>query len=335
MARYRKIDQKIWADEKFRSLSPIPPCGQGLWLYLLTGPSCTSIPGLYRAGPASLAEELGWPMKAFLEAFGEVLSQGIVEADWKARVIWIPNAFKFNVPESPNVVLSWRVAWEEIPECNLKAVAWERLRGFLEDFDKAFTKAFDKACRKPLAKAMAKAMANQEQEPEQEPKQEHKQEKGSASTSKEVSSEASPPTILSKKKKEKPPVGESGEEDYIEGKEATIFAAVSLPLNGGSERKIRLSEVEEWCRLYPAVDVNCEIGKMRGWCLGNSTRRKTVRGVDRFIHSWLARAQDAAGGSGLARGAMTGSSGRAARNQEAAETWLRAKEEQDARKRQG
>ncbi len=34
--RYRKIEVKTWSDTKFRSLSPIKPCGQGLWFYLLT-----------------------------------------------------------------------------------------------------------------------------------------------------------------------------------------------------------------------------------------------------------------------------------------------------------
>lgn len=37
MGRYRKIEVQMWGDEKFRSLSEIPPCAQGLWLYLLTG----------------------------------------------------------------------------------------------------------------------------------------------------------------------------------------------------------------------------------------------------------------------------------------------------------
>jgi len=34
--RYRKVEVRTWGDEKFRALSPIPPCGQGLWLFLIT-----------------------------------------------------------------------------------------------------------------------------------------------------------------------------------------------------------------------------------------------------------------------------------------------------------
>lgn len=165
MARYRKIDVRIWGDEKFSSLSRLEPSGQGLFLYLLTNPNTNSIPGLFRAGEAQLAEELGWPMEGFREAFGEASSKGIVKADWKARLIWIPNAFRYNKPESPNVVTSWSVSWDELPECGLKVIAYEALKAFAEGLGGGFAKAFDKACPKP--------MANQEQEQEQE--QEEKQ----------------------------------------------------------------------------------------------------------------------------------------------------------------
>ena len=37
---------------------------------------------------------------------------------------------------------------------------------------------------------------------------------------------------------------------------------------------------------------------MRGWCLANPTRRKTRRGVRRFINGWLAKVQDRGGTGG-------------------------------------
>jgi len=115
MSRYRKVEVKTYGDEKFRKLSPIPPCGQGLWLYLITGPHTTSLPGLFRAGRAALAEELGWSQEAFDKAFAEVFEQGMVKADWDNRVVWIPNAIKHNPPASPNVVTHWRAEWNLYP----------------------------------------------------------------------------------------------------------------------------------------------------------------------------------------------------------------------------
>ena len=107
MSLYRKIEVRMWGDYKFRKLSPLPPCGQGLWIYLLTGPHTGPIPGLFRVSQATLADELGWSVEAFQEAFGEAFREGMVEADWEAKVVWVPKAIHCNPPASPNVVTSW------------------------------------------------------------------------------------------------------------------------------------------------------------------------------------------------------------------------------------
>ena len=35
---YRKVKITMWDDPRFRALSPLPPSGQSLFIYLLTGP---------------------------------------------------------------------------------------------------------------------------------------------------------------------------------------------------------------------------------------------------------------------------------------------------------
>ncbi|ACR29166.1 MULTISPECIES: hypothetical protein [Burkholderia] len=173
-ARFRKIQVRMWGDEKFRELTPIPPCGAGLWVYLLTGPHTGPIPGIFRSGRAAMAEELDWDQEAFDEAFREVFQQGMAKADWKAKVVWIPKAIACNLPESPNVVKSWGSEWELIPECDLKREAYESLRANIcgrgEAFAKAFHETFDKPSPKPSGKPSPKAIGNQEQEQEQEKK---------------------------------------------------------------------------------------------------------------------------------------------------------------------
>src|SRR5690242_2146464 len=121
--RYRKIEVRMWMDERFRKLSRLQPCAQGLWLYLLTGPHTDIIPGLFRAGRAGLAEGLAWPLEQFDLAFEELLRLRMVQADWSAHVVWLPNAVKCNLPQSPNVVIAWGRAWRLIPECALKTKA--------------------------------------------------------------------------------------------------------------------------------------------------------------------------------------------------------------------
>jgi len=163
--RYRKIEVRMWGDGKFRTLSPLPPSGQGLWLHLLTGPQTGLIPGLFRVGRAAMAEELDWPLEAFDRAFEEVSRLGMAKADWRARVVWIPNAIKCNLPQSPNVVTSWASEWRVIPECVLKDEAYETIRSATYSVGEAFRKAFDKAFQKPSVKTMP----IQEQEQERKP----------------------------------------------------------------------------------------------------------------------------------------------------------------------
>jgi hypothetical protein len=166
--RYRKIEVRMWGDTKFRDLSPIPPCGQGLWIFLLTGPHTGPIPGLFRSGRAAMAEELNWELEAFDKAFTEAFQQGMVKADWKAKVVWVPKAILCNKPESPNVVTSWGAEWDLIPECDLKQEAFIALRGSIGALGEPYAKSFDKAFGKPSGKPSLKATFNQEQEQEQE-----------------------------------------------------------------------------------------------------------------------------------------------------------------------
>lgn len=170
--RYRKVEARTWGDEKFRALSPIPPCGQGLFLFLITGPFTGPIPGLFQAGRAAMAEALDWDQEAFDKAFREALAQGMVKADFKARVVWVPNAIKHNRPESPNVVRSWGAEFDLIPECDLKREAFEALKASVCALGEAFAKAFIEAFGKPSAKPSCKTIGNQEQEQEQEQKKE-------------------------------------------------------------------------------------------------------------------------------------------------------------------
>ncbi|GAB3390749.1 hypothetical protein [Lysobacter fragariae] len=183
--RYRKVEVRTWADEKFRALSPMPASGQSLWLFLMTGPHTSPIAGLFRAGRAGMAEELGWELEDFDKAFREVVEKGMVKADLKARLVWLPKALKHNKPESPNVVVSWRSELDVLPECDLKREAVSYIRAFVESLGPSYLIAFDeeKAPKKPDSKASpeasskaspkpsTKTMANQEQEQEQEQEQ--------------------------------------------------------------------------------------------------------------------------------------------------------------------
>ena len=73
MARYRKVDCRVWNDEKFRVLSDDAKL---VWLFLLTHPYMTPIGGM-RATIPGLASELGWTERRFRKAFQEAFRKGM------------------------------------------------------------------------------------------------------------------------------------------------------------------------------------------------------------------------------------------------------------------
>ena len=93
--------------------------------------------------------------------------------------------------------------------------------------------------------------------------------------------------------------------------------AVSLILNDKTEYWIFEDQIAEWMELFPAVDVMQELRKMRSWLDSNQSRRKTKRGILRFVNGWLSKEQD----KGWSRqgGGSTYDTGREARGDRTAE----------------
>lgn len=164
--RYRKIDVRVWFDDKFRSLSDD---GKLIWFYLLSNPNTTAIPGLYRLSAEAAAADLGWTLERWLKGFAEPFRKGMAKADWTAHVVYIPNAIRYNPPENPNVVKGWTTALDEIPDCPLKNEAMERVWQTLP-------KGFPKPFRKGLPNQEQEQEQDQEQEQEQKQEQEQEQE---------------------------------------------------------------------------------------------------------------------------------------------------------------
>ena len=67
---------------------------------------------------------------------------------------------------------------------------------------------------------------------------------------------------------------------------------IQLPLNDKSLYDITQIMIDEYAELYPNVDILSELRKMKGWLIANPTRRKTKRGIARFINSWISKEQD-------------------------------------------
>lgn len=70
---------------------------------------------------------------------------------------------------------------------------------------------------------------------------------------------------------------------------------ITLPLNTSEEYPFFEKDILEFSELYPAVDILQAMRGMKGWLMTNPTRRKTKRGIKRFVNSWLAKEQDRGG----------------------------------------
>jgi uncharacterized protein YdaU (DUF1376 family) len=49
--------------------------------------------------------------------------------------------------------------------------------------------------------------------------------------------------------------------------------------------------VKEWQSSFPSLDVIAELRKARQWCIDNPPKRKTAKGMRRFVGAWLGNAK--------------------------------------------
>lgn len=69
---------------------------------------------------------------------------------------------------------------------------------------------------------------------------------------------------------------------------------LEFPIVGpkGPTWRLRQTQVDEWAKIYPGIDVLQECRKAWGWCDSHPAQRKTAKGMPAFLNSWLSRAQD-------------------------------------------
>lgn len=72
-------------------------------------------------------------------------------------------------------------------------------------------------------------------------------------------------------------------------------SGILLPLNDKTLYDVPLDKIAIWKDAYPAVNVEQELKRMAAWLESNPTRRKTQRGITKFINIWLAKEQDEGG----------------------------------------
>ena len=163
MARFRKVDPRIWNDAKFASLS-----GEAklMFLYLLTSPSMTVL-GALPMRASAVAEELGLDSERYGKRYQELYQRGMVEYDSRG-LFWVRNYMKYNGPDNPKVVISWSSALDLLPECPLLYKVLESARNHCVSRGKGFPKAFNDTLGNCLQYGMPYGMPYKEKEKEKE-----------------------------------------------------------------------------------------------------------------------------------------------------------------------
>lgn len=109
------------------------------------------------------------------------------------------------------------------------------------------------------------------------------------------------PTIEKSNKRNKKEINNITKDDIIcpePEKSAPNPSDISLLLVDKSVYEVPLDKIALWRETYPAVDIEQELRRMIAWLDSNPSKRKTRRGIERFINNWLARTQDNGGTKG-------------------------------------
>ena len=161
-SRYRKIDPRIWTDEKFRRLTGEQ---QRIALYILTAQSNRI--GLFSFSPGKACEDLGTLSQTFRKGFQKVCQTVNWEWDENARVLYLPTWWRYNQPENANNVIGNLKDLDDLPETPLLERFSANTTYLLEDLRETFTQSLTKC----YPQRSPKRSPSQEQEQEQKQEQ--------------------------------------------------------------------------------------------------------------------------------------------------------------------
>jgi hypothetical protein len=173
MARYRKIDVRIWNDRKFKELDDNAKLA---FLLLLTHPDTNQL-GFIRSRSVSLAFDLGWQSDAMSNAIQTLCQMGMLMADEKAGLMFLPNFLKYNPPNGVNGAKSWAGLLDLLPECDLRDQALIHLKPLIDGLPEGTREGIPEDIMNAIRDAIRNGnpQPSRIQEQEQKQEQEHKE----------------------------------------------------------------------------------------------------------------------------------------------------------------
>ena len=131
---------QFWDSKKVAGLGG---AGKALLACMITGPQLSKVPGLYRGSQETFYKFMRpWSRDEVDHAFKAILVAGIAQFDADDDVIRLPKVWKYHPPQNSNQILSWRRAWVDFPNIDLKFQHLDSLR-LLANRSDSGPKAFD------------------------------------------------------------------------------------------------------------------------------------------------------------------------------------------------
>lgn len=162
-AKYRRIDPRIWTDEKFRQLTSEQ---QRIALYILTAQSNRI--GLFSFSPGKACEDLETLPPTFRKGFLKVCQTLKWEWDSAARVLYLPTWWRYNPPENANNVIGNLKDLDDLPETPLLARFSINTTYLSEELIETFAQTLAKRYPQRSLKRSPSQEREQEQEQEEE-----------------------------------------------------------------------------------------------------------------------------------------------------------------------
>lgn len=66
---------------------------------------------------------------------------------------------------------------------------------------------------------------------------------------------------------------------------------IILPLKDGTLYEVEEDDFKMWAVTYPSIDIVQQFREMYAWLVSNPSKRKTRRGIKKFINGWLSRSK--------------------------------------------
>jgi hypothetical protein len=152
--KYRKIDPRLWRDEKFMTLNEKEKL---IALYAITAQ--TNRIGLFVFSPALAAEDLNMKSETFLERFTNVCRAFNWAFDKALRVLYIPTWWKYNPPENPNVLIGCLKDVHDLPRSPLINSFIRNLTYLPETLHQTFTETLPQTIPETVVESGAGARA--------------------------------------------------------------------------------------------------------------------------------------------------------------------------------